>query len=227
MLKSLFRLFFPKVCLGCGAFLQSNENVICTSCRHELPLTNHHHETENEIIKKFYGRVDLEFGAAMIYFHKKGIAQELIHNLKYRKHQEIGTMLGQWFSEDLKSLEISGNFDLIIPVPLHKKRLKERGYNQIEKFGKALSETLEVDYEDSILYRNFHSKTQTKKNFFGRTEIKKDLFDVRFTEENHNKHFLLIDDVITSGATIEACARALRKIPGAKISVVAIAYSHS
>lgn len=227
MFKSLFNLFFPQVCLGCGSFIQSNENVICTFCRHELPLTNHHFEAENEIIKKFYGRIPIEFGVAMIYFHKKGIAQELIHNLKYRNHQEIGTMLGKWYAEDLKSLAIAKNFDFIIPVPLHKKRLKERGYNQVEEFGKAMSSILQVDYDDSILHRNFHSKTQTKKNFFGRTEIKKDLFDVTFSEAHHNKHFLLIDDVITSGATIEACARALLKIPDAKISIAAMAYTHS
>lgn len=227
MIKSLFNLFYPKVCLGCDSFMQSNENVICTSCRHELPLTKNHLEPENEITKKFYGRIDLEFACAMIYFHKKGIAQELIHNLKYRKHQEIGSFLGEWYAEDLKSLEIMKKIDYIIPVPLHKKRLRERGYNQVETFGKALSAGLEIRYEDSILKRNFHSKTQTKKSFFGRTEIKQDLFGVDFSEVNHNKHFLLIDDVITTGATIEACARALLKIPGAKISILTMAYSHS
>lgn len=226
MFKSLFNLFFPQLCLGCGSFIQSNENVICTSCRHELPLTNHHLETENEIIKKFYGRIPIEFGAAMIYFHKRGIVQELIHNLKYRSHQEIGTMLGQWYAEDLKNLEIAKNFDVIIPVPLHKKRLKERGYNQVEEFGRALASILAIEYDGTILHRNFHTKTQTKKSFFGRTEIKKDLFDVTFTEAHYNNHFLLIDDVITSGTTIEACAKALLKIPGAKISIVAMAYTY-
>ncbi|WDO13593.1 ComF family protein [Flavobacterium sp. WW92] len=226
MFKSLFNLFFPQLCLGCGSFIQSNENVICTSCRHELPLTNHHLETENEIIKKFYGRIPIEFGAAMIYFHKRGIVQELIHNLKYRSHQEIGTMLGQWYAEDLKTLEIAKNFNVIIPVPLHKKRLKERGYNQVEEFGRALASILAIEYDGTILHRNFHTKTQTKKSFFGRTEIKKNLFDVTFTEAHYNKHFLLIDDVITSGTTIEACAKALLKIPGAKISIVAMAYTY-
>lgn len=226
MFKSLFNLFFPRLCLGCGSFIQANENVICTSCRHELPLTHHHHETENEIIKKFYGRIPIEFGSTMVYFHKKGIVQELIHNLKYRNHQEIGTMLGKWYAEDLKSLEIIKEIDFIIPVPLHKKRLRERGYNQVEEFGRALASGLQIDYDDTILHRNFNTKTQTKKSFFGRTDIKKDLFDVAFTEAHHDKHFLLIDDVITSGTTIEACAKALLKIPGAKISIVAMAYTY-
>lgn len=207
--------------------MQLNETVICTSCRHELPLTNHHSETENEIIKKFYGRIPVEFGAAMFYFHKKGIVQQLIHNLKYQNHQEIGTMLGKWYGEELKFLEIVKNTDFIIPVPLHKKRLKKRGYNQVEKFGLALSSLLKVPYNDSILYRNIYSDTQTQKSFFGRTTIKKDLFDVVFSEIHQGKHFLLIDDVITSGTTIEACAKALLKIPDAKISIVAMAYTHS
>lgn len=207
--------------------MQLNETVICTSCRHELPLTNHHSETENEIIKKFYGRIPIEFGAAMFYFHKKGIVQQLIHNLKYQNHQEIGTMLGKWYGEELKFLEIVKNTDFIIPVPLHKKRLKKRGYNQVEKFGLALSSLLKVPYNDSILYRNIYSDTQTQKSFFGRTTIKKDLFDVVFSEIHQGKHFLLIDDVITSGTTIEACAKALLKIPDAKISIVAMAYTHS
>lgn len=207
--------------------MQLNETVICTSCRHELPLTNHHSETENEIIKKFYGRIPIEFGAAMFYFHKKGIVQQLIHNLKYQNHQEIGTMLGKWYGEELKFLEIVKNTDFIIPVPLHKKRLKKRGYNQVEKFGLALSSLLKVPYNNSILYRNIYSDTQTQKSFFGRTTIKKDLFDVVFSEIHQGKHFLLIDDVITSGTTIEACAKALLKIPDAKISIVAMAYTHS
>lgn len=207
--------------------MQLNETVICTSCRHELPLTNHHSETKNEIIKKFYGRIPIEFGAAMFYFHKKGIVQQLIHNLKYQNHQEIGTMLGKWYGEELKFLEIVKNTDFIIPVPLHKKRLKKRGYNQVEKFGLALSSLLKVPYNDSILYRNIYSDTQTQKSFFGRTTIKKDLFDVVFSEIHQGKHFLLIDDVITSGTTIEACAKALLKIPDAKISIVAMAYTHS
>lgn len=227
MFKSLINLLFPKVCLGCDSFLESNEAIICTNCRHELPLTNYHLETENELIKKFYGRIDLQFASSMIYYHKRGIVHELIHNLKYYKHQEIGAFLGNWYAEDLKNLEIIKTFDAIIPVPLHKKRLRERGYNQVETFGKSLSENLKIPYNDSILVRNIYSKTQTKKNFSGRTEVKQDIFDVNFTQENHGKHFLLIDDVITTGSTLEACARAVLKIPDAKLSIVSIADTHN
>ena len=227
MFKSLVDLLFPKVCLGCDSFLESNEAVICTSCRHDLPLTNYHLDSENELIKKFYGRIDLQFASAMMYYHKSGIVHELIHNLKYYKHQEIGTFLGNWYTEDLRNLEITKTFDVIIPVPLHKKRLRERGYNQVETFGKALSKNLDIDYDDSILVRNIYSKTQTKKNFLGRTDVNLNIFDVNFKEENHGKHFLLIDDVITTGSTLEACARAVLKIPEAKLSIVSMADTHN
>ena len=117
--------------------------------------------------------------------------------------------------------------DVIIPVPLHKKRLKERGYNQVTNFGLALSENFKIPMNDSILMRKVYSKTQSKKNLLGRTEGIETIFDVAFTEEDSNKHYLLIDDVLTTGATLEACSKALLKIPGAKISIICMAMAHS
>jgi len=227
MFESLINLFFPKVCSGCSSFLVSNENVICTVCRHDLPLTNHHLNSENDAFKKFYGRIPVIHTSALFYFHKKGIVQELIHNLKYKGHEEIGTILGEWYAEDLKNIDLLKSVDEIIPVPLHPKKLKERGYNQVTAFGEALSSSLNIDYNDSLLIRNVYSKTQSKKNLLGRTEGIETIFDVSFTEKDHNKHFLLIDDVITTGSTLEACSRALLKIPGAKISVVCMAMAQS
>ena len=227
MFESLINLFFPKVCSGCSSFLVSNENVICTVCRHDLPLTNHHLNSENDAFKKFYGRIPVIHTSALFYFHKKGIVQELIHNLKYKGHEEIGGILGKWYAEDLKNIDLLKSVDEIIPVPLHPKKLKERGYNQVTAFGEALSSSLNIDYNDSLLIRNVYSKTQSKKNLLGRTEGIETIFDVSFTEKDHNKHFLLIDDVITTGSTLEACSRALLKIPGAKISVVCMAMAQS
>lgn len=227
MFESIINLFFPKVCSGCSSFLLSNENVICTVCRHDIPLTNHHLNPENDAFKKFYGRIPVVHASALFYFHKKGIVQELIHNLKYKGHEEIGTILGEWYSEELKNIESLQSVDEIIPVPLHLKKLKERGYNQVTAFGTALSSSLNIDYNDSLLIRNVYSKTQSKKNLLGRTEGIETIFDVSFTGKDHNKHFLLIDDVITTGATLEACSRALLKIPGAKISIVCMAMAQS
>lgn len=227
MFKKIINLFFPKVCAGCNSFLLNNENVICTVCRHEIPLTNHHLRIDNENYNRFYGRIPLESAQALFYFHKKGIVQQLIHNLKFRGHQEVGTVIGDWYSEDLKSLEIMKTIDEIIPVPVHKKRFKERGYNQVTTFGKALSKNLNITYNPNILVRNVYSKTQSKKNLLDRNDTNANIFDVNFIEKNYNKHFLLIDDVMTTGATLELCANALLKIPGAKISIVTMAMAHS
>ena len=226
MFKNLINLLFPKVCMGCESLLTDNENVICTGCRHAIPLTNHHLDPENEAYKKFYGKIPLEFVSTLVYFHKKGIVQEMIHSLKYRGHEEIGSVLGEWHAEDLKSLSITKTFDEIIPVPLHKKRLRKRGYNQVTTFGLALSSSLNIPYNSSILKRIVYSKTQVRKNLLGRTATIENIFDVDFTEKDHHKHFLLIDDVITTGSTLEACCRALLKIPGTKISIVCMAMSH-
>ena len=227
MFESIINLFFPTVCSGCNSFLLTNENVICTVCRHDIPLTNHHLNPENEAFKKFYGRIPVLHTSALFYFHKKGIVQELIHNLKYKGHEEIGTIMGEWYAEDLKTIQLLQSVDEIIPVPLHPKKLKERGYNQVTAFGTALSASLNLVFNDSLLIRNVYSKTQSKKTLLGRTEGIETIFDVSFTDKNHNKHFLLIDDVITTGATLEACSRALLKIPGAKISIVCMAMAQS
>jgi len=227
MFKNLINLFFPPVCAGCHSFLVSNENVICTLCRHNIPLTNHHLNPENEAFKKFYGRIPVEYTSALLYFHKKGIVQELIHNLKYKGQEEIGTVLGTWYADDLKNAVILQSVDEIIPVPLHKRKHRERGYNQVTNFGMSLSNGLNIPYNPKILVRNIYSKTQSKKTLLNRSDGIDTIFDVTFTEKDHDKHFLLIDDVMTTGSTLEACSHALLKIPGAKISIVCMAMAHS
>lgn len=225
--KAIIDLFFPKVCAGCHSLLLTNETVLCTVCRHEIPLTQYHLDTNNEAVKKFYGKIDIEHASAFLYYNKKGIVQELIHNLKYKGHQQIGTVLGEWYVEDLKKVIPETSFDAIIPVPLHPKKFRERGYNQVSTFGKALSKGLNIPYEDAVLYRKKYSKTQSKKDLLGRSENIENLFDVIDSENNNNKHFLLIDDVLTTGATLEACCRALLKIPGIKISIACMAIANS
>ena len=227
MFQSLIQLFFPPSCAGCKTVLIANENVICTKCRHEIPLTQHHLNPENEAFKKFYGRIPVEHVSALLYFHKKGIVQKLIHSLKYRGQEAIGGVLGEWYAEELKNNPILKTVDSIIPVPLHPKKLRERGYNQVTEFGNALAASLGVCVNNEILFRQIYSTTQSQKNRLGRTEGIDSVFDVSFSERDHNLHFLLIDDVITTGATLEVCAKALLKIPGAKISIVCMALADS
>lgn len=227
VINYLINPFFPKVCVGCHTLLMSNENVFCTHCRHEMPLTQYHLDPKNEAVKKFYGKIEIQHASAFLYFNKKGMVQELIHNLKYKGHEEIGFVLGNWYVEDLKGLNLEIPFNVVVPVPLHKRKFKERGYNQVTTFGKALAEGLNITFDDAVLYRKKYSKTQSKKNLLGRSENIENIFDVHFSEENHDQHFLIVDDVLTTGATLEACSRALLKIPGAKISIVCMAMANS
>lgn len=226
MINYLINLFFPKVCSGCRSLLLLNETVFCTICRHEMPLTQYHLNPKNEAVKKFYGKIDVQFASAFLYFNKKGMVQELIHNLKYKGHQDIGTVLGNWYTEDLKELQLEIPFDAVIPVPLHKRKFKERGYNQVTTFGKAIASGFEIPFAENILIRKLYTKTQSKKNLLGRSENIENIFDVKFSESDYNKHFLIVDDVLTTGATLEACSKALLKIPGAKISILCMAMAH-
>jgi len=228
MFENIINLFFPKVCVGCNSLLLPSENVICTHCRHQIPITNHHLNPQNEAFQKFYGKLPVEFAVTLVYYHKKGIVQELIHNLKYKGHEEVGTAIGDWFIADIKTIPSIHTIDEIIPVPLHPRKKKERGYNQVTTFGKSLSENLKIPMNEAILHRKIYSKTQTKKTLLGRIEVNdQSLFDVTYSEKDTNKHFLLIDDVLTTGSTLEACGKALLKIPGAKISIICMAMSHS
>jgi len=227
MLKNLLNLFYPLVCNGCKKMLNTNETTVCLVCRHKIPLTNHLLQKENEAYKKFNGKLSVEHVSAMMYYHKRGIVQQLIHNLKYNKQQEIGSLLGQWHVTNLQENEIIRSADFIIPVPLHKKRFKERGYNQVTAFCESISNGLNIPLNENILFRNEYTITQSKKGLIDRNTVSKTTFDVTFSEEHHDKHFLLIDDVLTTGATLEACGKALLTIPKAKISIVTMAFSHS
>lgn len=227
MLKNLLKLIFPRLCFGCNNLLLQNEKDICSQCRHNLPLTNHHLIYNNDTTKKFYGIIDIEFGASMLFFHKDGIVQKLIHNLKYKGNESIGTLLGEWYANTIKDHELINTISEIIPVPLHPKRLNERGYNQVDTFCTALSKELNIPYNKLLLQRIRYRKTQTTKNKTERQLFNDTIFDVLYSEKDQNKHFLLIDDVITTGATLELCAKALLKIPNTKISIVTIAFTQS
>ena len=226
MLKNLTNLFFPKLCANCNTLLLRNENVICIACLQDLPFTNYHLTTKNKVTDKFYGLLPVEFASAMLYFTQDGVAQRLIHKLKYKNKQEIGSYLGVLYANDLIKVNTLKEITSIIPVPLHNKKLKERGYNQIENFAKAISKELNIVYNDKLLYRTRYSKTQTIKNKENRSINTKALFDINTnTLVEQHPHFLLVDDVITTGATLESCVKALLKIDNAKVSIVTIAFT--
>jgi competence protein ComFC len=225
ILNDIESLFFPDACLGCFNTLLTNEKLICTDCRHQLPLTNYHHYRENPVEKIFYGRIPLERATAFLSYRSAGSVRNLIHQLKYKGHEEVGTFLGSWLGQELSKINSYQKTDIVLPVPLHARRLRKRGYNQAAKFGKQLATALDASYIDTVLYRTVNSTTQTFKNRLMRWHHKQALFAATNKELLVNKHVLLVDDVVTTGATLEACANTIKDIPGIKISIATMAFT--
>lgn len=225
LLKDLFYLFYPKLCAICEEKLVENETTICILCRHDLPLTNFQNFKENKITQTFYGRILIEKAYALLFYRKKGNTQKLIQDLKYKGNKEIGVFFGNWLGEKLKENKEFSTVDFIIPVPLHPKKLRERGYNQVTKFGEKLSEHLNILFIENCLIRISSTKTQTLKARFERFNNVDTKFLLKNPSEFDNKHILLIDDVITTGATLEACAKEFLKSKNCKISILTMAYT--
>lgn len=224
-LKDIFYLFFPEVCLACKNILSGKEEIICVNCRHDLPETNFGNTPNNLVENMFRGRVQIEAATSLFFFHKKGKVQQLIHQLKYRNHEEVGTLLGNWLGTEIKNSNRFNHLNCIVPVPVHPKKIKKRGYNQLSKFGIALSEILEIPFYENILIKKGTTETQTHKGRIERWKNVKQLFEVNNQIAFENKHILLIDDVITTGATLEACATQLLLSENVKISVAVMAYT--
>ncbi len=173
----------------------------------------------------FYGRTNLLLATSFYLFQKKGNIQKILHSIKYKRNKELAVLVGKWYAEDLKEDPIISKADYIVPVPLHIQKFKQRGYNQSEEFGKGLSHGLTIPIETTILQRKQFTSTQTKKSKYERWENVGDVFELTSYETFKNKHVVLVDDVITTGATIEACCQLLQQVEGIKISVLSIAYA--
>jgi ComF family protein len=224
-LTDFVALFFPRLCATCNNALLQHEEILCTLCLHQLPKTNFHTEENNAVSQIFWGRVPIEHTAAWCYFLKGGKMQHLIHLLKYNGRKEIGQCLGKIYGRDLMNTKFYQVVEVIVPVPLHPKRKRKRGYNQSEWIALGLSESMKIPVDTKTLIRATASESQTKKSRFSRWENVKEIFVVRDFKSLENKHILLVDDVLTTGATMESCATELLKIRGVKISVVALACS--
>lgn len=223
MLKSIANLFFPKVCYACLNYLNDNENTICTNCRHDLPVTNFHFGDNNAVDKALYGRAKIENGTALLRFEKQGLVQQLIHGLKYKGYENIGFVLGNWLGAELKETNDYNAIDIVIPVPLHKKKLKSRGYNQVEKFGQQIAKALNADYIDDVLVKVTNNKSQSTKGRLARWNNNEELFTIQNKTKIENKHILIVDDIITTGATLEACISVLNQANNIKISIATMA----
>ncbi len=218
-------LLFPRVCTACGNTLIRNEDILCTFCLYELPRTNYHLMKECPLDFTFRGRVRLERTAALYTFHKKGKVQHLIHQLKYNGRKDVGVYLGKLLGSDLLRSGLYQDVVKVIPVPLHHIKLRKRGYNQSEQFAIGISEAMHIEMDTSSLIRTINTDTQTKKTRLARWENVKDIFKVTTPEALTDKHILLVDDVITTGATLESAAKALLQVEGVKISIACIGHA--
>lgn len=211
--------------MACRDGLVKGEEIVCTRCILELPRTGYHLEQENPVYKRLYGRLPIRFGLAFLIFQKGGRVQQLLHEFKYNNHPEIGRVIGRVYGDELKKCGFSEEFDQILPIPLHPVKQRRRGYNQSEEFAKGLSESLKVPVISNHLKRISLTETQTRKSKLRRWENVKEVFSVVDKKSINNQRILLVDDVITTGATLEACGRVLLDAGCSQLSVAGMAYA--
>lgn len=217
-------LFFPNLCLSCRKTAITSPELICTRCEVKLPETHLHEQKENELTERFIGQLPLKYGAAMFYFSSDGVVRNLVHQLKYANKPQVGEMLGEWYGRQLKN-SMFQEIDCIIPIPLHPKKLFRRGYNQSSAIAKGLSRTMQKPLLDDAVIRTINTETQTKKTKLERFENVSKAFKVAKPELLKGKHLLLVDDVITTGATLEGCAMPILEVPNVKISIASIGFT--
>ena len=225
LIDDFISLFFPKTCAACGYNLFANEKVICTKCIYHLPKTNFHNDEDNPVSKVFRGRVNLESAAALYYYRKGGKVQHLIHQFKYKGHKDIGLFLGEQYGYELLTSDIFKGIDTIVPVPLHPKKLQKRGFNQSEVFANGLSKSMQKEVDTASVARTVATSTQTRKSRYKRWENVNEIFVLKHPEKLAGKHILVVDDVITTGATMEACVQTILQIPETRVSVVSIGFA--
>lgn len=224
-LSDVSELFFPTLCVTCGDRLISQENFLCLNCWLDLPVTNFHLNNENKVAQLFWGRVEIENATAFFSYKKGSRYQELIHFIKYKGLKELGFETGRKFGQILLNSKGFKTVDLVIPIPLHPVKEKQRGFNQSDWIAKGIAEGLQKPISTDNLFRKTHTTTQTKKNRFERWKNVEDIFDLKDPDNFSNKHILLVDDVVTTGSTLEACAFRILKTKNTKVSIATLAFA--
>ena len=221
-IRKLFSPFFVDICISCKTKLLKQEKHICLNCLYNLPRTNNHLKTNNSAEQLLAGKFPFEQAATFCKFNKGGILQPLIHDLKYKQNKEIGIILGRLFGKELMQSGFLETVDLLVPVPLHPQKIKKRGYNQAEIIARGISQSTNIPISTNNLIRIINNPTQTKLSKTQRWENVKGIFGVNNPEKFKNKHIFLIDDIITTGSTLEACAITITEIEGIKISIATL-----
>lgn len=222
-LKHFLDIIYPQSCEACGEALLGGENLICTNCMIDLPRTNSHIQRLDKVSNRFWGKIPVTDTITFMKFSKKGKVQKLLHELKYRNKPEVGKYLGKIYGVDLKAVYFDKKIDLIIGVPLHPTKLVQRGYNQADCIAEGLSEALDVPYDTNTVKRLTHTSTQTKKSRIERFQNVENIFEVIDVEKIKGKRIAIVDDVLTTGSTIESLGITLLNAEAKEISVITIA----
>ncbi|MBA2747030.1 MAG: ComF family protein [Flavisolibacter sp.] len=222
---SLLHLVFPHVCEGCGNDLIDRDDLLCLKCRKELPKTNFHFYFNNPIEKIFWGRLPLVQASAQYYFTKESMMQHLMHQLKYRGNKNLGVFLGTLMGKALQETNRFSDVDLVVPLPLFPSKEKQRGYNQAHLLSIGIAQTIQKPVVEKAVIRTSFTDTQTMKNRVDRWQNMDGRFSVDAKCNLEGKHVLLVDDVVTTGASLEACGKALISVPGLKLSICTLCYA--
>ncbi len=223
MFRAFFDLLFPRYCLACHLTLNGSEETVCTGCRYDLPRTESHQRLNETLQLKMAGRAPISSLNAYLTFAKGGKVQRLLHALKYKGHQEVGELLGRWYGAELHEAGFTEKLDLIVPVPLHHTKQKQRGYNQSDCFARGLSESLSVTWTADLLKKGRVTESQTHKTRLERLKNVQDVYFVENSDQLVGKRVALVDDVITTGATLEACVDVLLTAGCREVHVITIA----
>lgn len=225
LINDFLSLIYPRRCEACGGHLLRHEAFICTYCRVNLPKSGYHLDADNQLSNALGGRIPLQQAMSLYLFEKSGRVQKLIHAIKYQEQKELGEFLGTLYAEELLKNGNLKDIDLVVPIPLHRKKLKARGFNQSEWFAKGLAKGLNRQMDNASLVRVAETSTQTKKKKYQRWENVEGIFELNDSSALKNKHVLLVDDVITTGATLEAAWQAMKDVEGIRLSVASIAFA--
>ena len=222
---SFLHVLFPHLCSGCGNDILNDESTLCMRCLSELPETNFHFHANNPIEKIFWGRLPLANATSQYYFTKNSLMQQLMHQLKYRGNKELGRQLGRLIGKDLKQTNRFISIDALIPLPLFPSKEKKRGYNQAALLCEGISEVMNIEVLTDVVVRTRHTETQTQKGRMERWLNMEGKFELVKPERIQDRHLLLIDDVITTGATLEACGQELVRAPGSRLSIATLCFA--
>ena len=226
--RRLLDLIAPRLCVVCGHRLTVTEGVICATCNFHLPRTDFHRNAyDNEMARLFWGQIPVEKASALFYYESHAETANIIYHLKYKNHPEIGEVMGRLMAKELQSGGFFDEIDGIVPVPLAKKRLRQRGYNQSEEIALGVSEVTGLPICQEVVCRQVFQSSQTSKGRWERNENVAHVFELVDPEAIRGKHLLIIDDVVTTGATVIACAQELLKASDVRLSVLALGFSKS